>query len=110
MILSGAGLYMAYTPFNAMLFDRMIAVSGRIGTAGFLIYLADACGYVGSCALLIWRNFALPSLQWLQVYIASIYVTSGVSLVLVIGAAYYFYRRSRVQLKVRRRRLADAGA
>ena len=22
MILSGAGLYMAYTPFNAMLFDR----------------------------------------------------------------------------------------
>ena len=28
MILAGAGLYMAYTPFNAMLFDRLIAFSG----------------------------------------------------------------------------------
>ena len=27
MILAGAGLYMAYTPFNAMLFDRLIAYS-----------------------------------------------------------------------------------
>lgn len=111
MILSGAGLYMAYTPFNAMLFDRMIAVSGRIGTAGFLIYLADACGYVGSCALLIWRNFALPSLQWLQVYMASVYVTSVAGLVLVSGAALYFYRRSRAGVRAdgSRGTLADAG-
>jgi hypothetical protein len=59
MILTGAGLYMAYTPFNAMLFDRMIAFSGRVGTAGFLIYVADASGYLGSVALLVWRNFAM---------------------------------------------------
>ena len=95
MILSGAGLYMAYTPFNAMLFDRLIAVSGRVGTAGFLIYLADASGYAGSCALLVWRNFGLVSLNWLQVFIASAYVTSVVGMVLVIGAALYFHRRAR---------------
>ncbi len=93
MIISGAGLYMAYTPFNAMLFDRLIAVSGRIGTAGFLIYLADASGYAGSCALLIWRNFALPSLPWLQVYITSIYATCLLGGLLVAGAAVYFQRR-----------------
>ena len=95
MILSGAGLYMAYTPFNAMLFDRLIAVSGRVGTAGFLIYLADASGYAGSCALLVWRNFGLVSLNWLQVFIASAYVTSVVGMVLVIGATLYFHRRAR---------------
>ena len=95
MILSGAGLYMAYTPFNAMLFDRLIAVSGRVGTAGFLIYLADASGYAGSCALLIWRNFGLPTMRWVQVYIASAYVTCIVGNVLVIGAALYFYTRAR---------------
>ena len=33
MVLTGAGIYVAYTPFNAMLFDRMIAFSGRVGTA-----------------------------------------------------------------------------
>jgi hypothetical protein len=98
MILSGAGLYMAYTPFNAMLFDRLIAVSGRIGTAGFLIYLADASGYAGSCALLVWRNFGLVSLNWLQVFIASAYATSVAGAALVLGAALYFHRRARSPL------------
>jgi hypothetical protein len=96
MILSGAGLYMAYTPFNAMLFDRMIAVSGRIGTAGFLIYVADASGYLGSCALLILRNFGLMQLNWMQVFTASAYATSAVGAVLVGASALFFLRRARL--------------
>jgi len=94
MILAGAGLYMAYTPFNAMLFDRMIAVSGRIGTAGFLIYVADASGYVGSCALLIWRNFGLMQLNWMQVFTASAYFTSLIGMVLVALSAVFFVRKA----------------
>jgi hypothetical protein len=94
MILSGAGLYVAYTPFNAMLFDRMIAVSGRIGTAGFLIYVADASGYLGSCALLIWRNFGLMQLNWLQVFTASVYATSLLGTLLVCLSAAFFVRRA----------------
>jgi hypothetical protein len=94
MILSGAGLYMAYTPFNAMLFDRMIAVSGRIGTAGFLSYVADASGYVGSCALLIWRNFGLMQLNWMQVFTASAYGTSLIGIVLVALSAVFFLRKA----------------
>jgi hypothetical protein len=95
MILSGAGLYMAYTPFNAMLFDRMIAVSGRVGTAGFLIYVADASGYLGSCALLILRNFGLMQLNWMQVFTASAYATSILGGVLVASSAVFFLRRAR---------------
>ena len=95
MILGGGGLYMAYTPFNAMLFDRMIAVSGRVGTAGFLIYVADAAGYFGSCALLLWRNFGMVRLAWLDVFIACCYVTAVAGGVLVVGAGLYFYRRTR---------------
>ncbi len=94
MILSGAGLYMAYTPFNAMLFDRMIAVSGRVGTAGFLIYVADASGYVGSCALLIWRNFGLVQLNWLQVFTASAYATCILGTALVGLSALYCQRKA----------------
>jgi hypothetical protein len=37
MIASGAGMYVVYTPFNAMLFDGLVAASGRVATAGFLI-------------------------------------------------------------------------
>jgi hypothetical protein len=94
MILSGAGLYMAYTPFNAMLFDRLMAVSGRIGTAGFLIYLADASGYLGSCTLLIWRNFGLMQLNWLQVFTASAYGTGILGILFVSLSAVFFLRKA----------------
>jgi hypothetical protein len=95
MILAGAGLYMAYTPFNAMLFDRLVAVSGQVATAGFLIYVADSSGYAGSVALLLWRNFGSASLNWLQFFIQAAYVTSIVGTVLVAAAAVYFQRRAR---------------
>lgn len=93
MILTGAGLYMAYTPFNAMLFDRLIAFSGRVATAGFLIYVADASGYLGSVALLLWRNFGVVDLNWLQFFILSIYATSIAGVVCVALAAAYFQHR-----------------
>lgn len=95
MILAGAGLYMAYTPFNAMLFDRLIAFSGRIATAGFLIYVADASGYLGSVALLLWRNFGGFRLDWLQFFTLSAYATSAVGAVLTAAAALYFRSRAR---------------
>jgi hypothetical protein len=106
MILSGAGLYMAYVPFNAMLFDRLIAVSGTVGTAGFLIYIADASGYVGSCSLLIWRNFGLVQLNWLQVFMAGAYGTSVVGMLLVGLSALYFARKGAA---LRRSRAAPGG-
>jgi hypothetical protein len=94
MILTGAGLYMAYTPFNAMLFDRLVAFSGRVATAGFLIYVADASGYLGSVALLLWRNFGGFKLDWLQFFILTAYATSIAGAVLTVLAALYFRSRA----------------
>jgi hypothetical protein len=93
MVALGAGLYLSYTPFNALLFDRFIAASGRTGTAGFLIYVADAAGYAGSVALLIFRNFGGVRLSWTQFLIAISYAAAIVGLALVAGAAFYFHRR-----------------
>ena len=95
MILAGAGLYMAYTPFNAMLFDRLVAYSGTVATAGFLIYVADASGYLGSVALLLWRNFGGFKLDWLQFFTVSAYATSVVGAVMTALAAIYFRGRAR---------------
>ncbi len=95
MIASGAGLYVVYTPFNAMLFDRMVAVSGRVANAGFLIYVADASGYAGSIALLLWRNFGVTHMEWLTVFRLAIYSTTIVGLVLVTLSLFYFMGRAR---------------
>ncbi len=94
MILAGSGLYIAYNPVNAVLFDRLVAVSGRVANAGFLIYVADSSGYMGSVALLLWRNFGQASLNWLQFFIMGAYVTGVVGAAATAVAAIYFYRHS----------------
>jgi hypothetical protein len=95
MIASGAGLYVVYTPFNAMLFDRLVAVSGRVANAGFLIYVADSAGYAGSCALLLWRNLGLKQLEWLGVFKSAAYAMSLFGAALVALSLSYFNARAR---------------
>ncbi len=90
MIALGAGLYLAYTPFNALLFDRFIAASGRTGTAGFLIYVADGCGYLSSVVLLVFYNFVGVRIPWVAFLCTISYVAASAGLVLVVGAAIYF--------------------
>ncbi len=105
MILAGSGLYVAYNPVNAVLFDRLVAVSGRVANAGFLIYVADSSGYLGSVVLLLWRNFGQASLNWLQFFILGAYVTGAFGCLATVAAAIYFYRRGSAD-----RRLEAGGA
>jgi hypothetical protein len=93
MILSGLGLYLAYTPFNALLFDRLIALFGQPGNAGFLIYVADACGYVGSVGLMLYRNFGAPKLDWLNFYIACCIATAILVALCALVAGWLIARR-----------------
>jgi hypothetical protein len=95
MIALGAGLYLGYTPFNALLFDRFIAATGRTGTAGFLIYVADACGYLSSVALLVFYNFVGVKISWVEFLIVISYSAALVGLVLVTASGLYFHRRLR---------------
>ncbi len=94
MILAGSGLYVSYNPVNAVLFDRLVAFSGRVANAGFLIYVADSSGYMGSVALLLWRNFGQASLDWLQFFTLGAYVTALAGFAATVAAAIYFYYRS----------------
>ena len=93
MIALGAGLYLGYTPFNALLFDRFIAASGRTGTAGFLIYVADAAGYLSSVALLILYNFVGVRISWVKFLTGISYTAAVGGLILIIAAGLYFQRR-----------------
>lgn len=93
MIASGGGLYLAYTPFNAMLFDRLIAATRQVGTAGFLIYLADASGYLGSVVLTLTRNLLTLSMPWLTFFTISAYWVSILGCMLTIVSAIYFAKK-----------------
>lgn len=92
MILSGLGLYLGYAPFNAMLFDRLVAATRRAGTAGFLIYVADASGYAGSAALTLLRNMPGISMDWLHFFIWLAYATAAICLIMMTGSSLYFMK------------------
>ena len=97
MTATGAGLYLAYTPFSAMLFDRLIAATRFVGTAGFLIYVADAAGYAGTVGLLLVRVGLARDVAWLDFLIGGSYVVCGVTLAFIAASALYFYRSSRAR-------------
>lgn len=91
MILIGMGLYLGYIPFNSIFFDRLLAAFKYVGTVGFLIYVADAFGYLGSIGVLFFKEFGYASLSWLDFFISAGYVISGWGSVLIGGSMFYFY-------------------
>jgi hypothetical protein len=94
MITVGMGLYFAYVPFGSMLFDRLIATLGVVGTAGFMIYMTDAFGYLGNVALLIYKDMGFAELSWLNFFTGFAYITSIVCTALFAVSMVYFMRRT----------------
>ena len=103
MIGTGAGLYIAYMPFGAMLFERLIAATRQVANAGFLIYVADASGYLGTVTMLITKNLVAPELNWLSFFLWGAGVTSSVCVIGTGTAALYFRRTLRREAEERAR-------
>lgn len=97
MILEGLGLYLAYVPFNAILFDRLIAAFRSEGNSGFLIYLADSFGYFASVGVLLYKNFGQPDISWLNFFIDSSYIMAFLGSLLTIISVFYFRRKKQAE-------------
>lgn len=95
MIGVGFGLYLAYVPFGCVLFDRLIAAVGAVGTAGFLIYVTDAFGYLGSVALLVYKDLGLGEISWLSFFSTLSIGTSALCTSLFLISMLVFARRTR---------------
>lgn len=93
MTLTGTGLYMGYVPFNCMLFERLIASFRYVSTAGFIIYVADAFGYLGSDAVLLIKNFGNFSLSWTDFFVQLVLAVSALGVLMTGFAAFYFKRK-----------------
>lgn len=56
MALVGVGMNLAYVPYGAILFERLMAASRFAGTSVFAIQFADGIGYSGSVLVQLWRD------------------------------------------------------
>ncbi|HAT3991715.1 TPA: MFS transporter [Elizabethkingia anophelis] len=93
MVATGFGLYICYVPFNALFFDRFIAAFKIKGNAGFLIYLADSFGYLGSMLVLLYKNFSVGGISWLDFFCLGTYILSAIALLAVLYSYFYLNRK-----------------
>lgn len=94
-VLSGAGIFLSYILFNGVLFDRLLAAFREPGNAGFLIYVADAVGYLGSVLVLLWRNFGRSDLNWVDFFCdLCLYGSMMIMLLTLFSFAYLRRKRS----------------
>lgn len=93
MIMIGTGLYLSYVPFNALYFERMIASYKINGNVGFIMYVADAFGYLGSVMVLFAKQFFGLHLSWTTFFINAVFSISCVGIAGTILSAIYFYRK-----------------
>jgi hypothetical protein len=92
-LLTGLGLYMAYVPCNGLYFERLVASFRIVGTVGFMVTLADWYGYLGSVAVLLYKNFGQPNLNFGQFVSYGAYLLAITYTGLVIASFAYFRKR-----------------
>jgi MFS family permease len=80
MTLAGLGLYAGYVPYNAIFFERMIASYNYKSNVGFIMYVADAIGYLGSISVLLVKELGDWDVSW------ATFFKNGLLTMSVIGA------------------------
>lgn len=97
MVSTGFGLYICYVPFNCLFFDRFIATFKVKGNSGFLIYIADAFGYVGSVLVLLYKNFGQANVSWLNFFVYGTYAVALIGIVSTVMLFFHFGARYKTE-------------
>ena len=92
---SGLGLYTVYIPFNCIFFERLIASFRVAGNVGFLIYVADSFGYLGSVGVLVTKEVLQIKLQWTSFYAHGVIILSVFGIAGAIFSLLYFAAKHR---------------
>ena len=96
MILVGMGAYLAYVPYGAVLFERVIASTKVAGTAVFAIYLHDAIGYTGSVSVQLYKNLGQGELDYYQFLRGFTWLLCGLGLVCFLASCIYFMSKHKL--------------
>ncbi|MDF2192145.1 DUF5690 family protein [Paraflavitalea sp. CAU 1676] len=97
VLLLGMGLFSAYIPIQVALFERLIALFKIKANAGFFIYICDAIGYLGSVALLLYKELFMKDQPWAKVMMRFSYVLTGTCLFFLVLSAIFFNRKAGVK-------------
>lgn len=94
--LVGFGLYMGYIPYNCVMFERFLATFRFTGNVGFLIYIADSFGYLGSVSVILTKALLGANniqVQWTGFYSQGVVALSVVGVAGTVLSVIYFRKK-----------------
>jgi hypothetical protein len=98
MVLVGTGLYLSYVPFNCLYFERMIATYRLTANVGFVMYISDSFGYLGSVLVLFGKQLAGQNMSWTSFFENAVIIISLTGIVGTALALFYFNKKYSSQL------------
>lgn len=93
MILAGFAMYLPYIIFHTVYFERWIAYFKIKSNIGFLMYISDAAGYLGSTLILLFKNFNSYQISWIDFFKISGLITSLLIIILSLLTFFYFKKQ-----------------
>jgi hypothetical protein len=97
MTTAGLGLYLGYVPYNVVFFERLLATFRCKGNVGFLIYVADSVGYLGSVSVLLVKEIGRPNIGWGTFFKESVMTVAIVGGICAALSLLYFLRSAKKQ-------------
>jgi len=98
MIIVGFSMYLPYIAFHALFFERWIAYFKIKSNIGFLMYVADAAGYLGSTFVLLFKNFNTTTYSWVTFFTFTAFITSIFIIILSVTNYIYFKKLDKLKM------------
>lgn len=93
MVLVGLGTYVPYVAFHTTIFERLIAVFHERGNIGYLMYLADAFGYLTYMIVMVAKSILGDNVNFLPLFKNCTFWLSIGSMIIVAVLAVSYARR-----------------
>ncbi len=92
MVMIGVGMYVPYVAFHTTVFERMLALFRERGNIGYLMYLADATGYLATVGVLVAKDWLSSRGNYLDLFTQSSFWLSIAAIFIITGLFVYYAR------------------
>jgi MFS family permease len=90
MVIATTGLYLGYVACNSFFYERFVAAFQIKGNVGFLMYISDAFGYLGTVFVLLLKEYFIFQASWIQ-FFSSAFLSVGFLGILFIFLSLYLF-------------------
>lgn len=97
IIVMGFSMYLPYISFHVMFYERWIALFKYKSNIGYLMYISDAFGYLGSTLVLCCKGAGFTTKNWTNFFCYS-GIMIGILIVLssLVSSFYFYHKQNKV--------------